>query len=140
MESDEEKITIVVFSGTIDRLLGMAILANAAIAMDYSVDIYLMLWGTYAFKKDVIRKDNTLSEHLDFTGEKFTEVLKTGNISPWYEMIKQSRELGKVKIYVCSAAGTAWKAQLGDLEFVDDFVGAGEIVWNSTESKATYFI
>ncbi len=140
MESEEEKVTIVVFSGTIDRLLGMAILTNAAIAMDYSVDIYLMLWGTYAFKKDVIGKDNTISEHLDFTGEKFTEVLKAGNISPWYEMIKQSREMGKVKIYVCSAAGKAWKAELGDLEYVDDFVGAGEIVINSTESKATYFI
>lgn len=140
MESEEEKITIVVFSGTIDRLIGMAILTNAAIAMDYTVDIYLMLWSTYAFKKDIIGQDNTISEHLDFTGDKFDEVLKTGGISPWYEMIKQSREMGKVKIHVCSAAGKAWNAQLEDLEFVDDFVGAGEIVWSSAESKTTYFI
>ena len=140
MSEEEEKVTMVVFSGTIDRLIGMGILTNAAIAMDYSVDIYLMLWGTYAFKKDIIGKDNTISEHLDYTGDKFTEVLKTGGINQWYEMIKQAKETGRVKIYVCSAAGKAWKAELGDLDFVDDFVGAGEIIWSSAESKATYFI
>ena len=140
MEDEEEKITMVVFSGTVDRLIGMGILAQAALAMDYSVDIYLMFWGTYAFKKDVIGVDNTLSEHFDFTGEKFKEVIMNGGISPWYEMIKQAREMGKVKIYVCAACGKAWSADLEKLEFVDDIVGAGEIVWNSTESKATYFI
>ena len=140
MEAEEEKITMVVFSGTIDRLIGMGILAQAALAMDYSVDIYLMLWGTYAFKKGVIGVDDTLSEHPDYTGEKFKEVIMNGGISPWYEMIKQAREMGKVKIYVCSACGKAWNADLENLEYVDDIVGAGEIVWNSTESKATYFI
>lgn len=136
----EEKITIVVFSGTIDRLIGMSILANAAIAMDYEVDIFLMLWGTYAFKKDVIGVDQTISEHLDYTGDKFLEVLKTGGISPWYEMLKNAKETSKVRVHVCSAAGKAWKSQVSDLKFVDDFVGAGEIVYCSTESKATYFI
>ena len=136
----EEKITIVVFSGTIDRLIGMSILTNAAIAMEYEVDIFLMLWGTYAFKKDVIGVDQTISEHLDFTGEKFLEVLKTGGISPWYEMLKKGKEAGGVRVHVCSAAGAAWKSQVEDLEFVDDFVGAGEIIYCSTESKATYFI
>ena len=56
MESEEEKITMVVFSGTIDRLIGMGILTNAAIAMDYSVNIYLMLWGTYALKRKIYIK------------------------------------------------------------------------------------
>ena len=140
MESEEEKITMVVFSGTIDRLIGMAILANAAIAMDYTVNIYLMLWGTYAFKKDVIGKDNTLSEHLEYTDDKFKDLIMKGGISPWYEMIKQAKEMGQVKIYVCAACAKAWSADLENLEFVDDVVGAGEIVWESTQSKATYFI
>ncbi len=140
MEEETEKITIVVFSGAVDRLVGMSILTNAAIAMDYAVDIFLMFWGTYAFKKDVLLTNNTLSEHLDFTGEKFIDALKTGGISPWYEMLKQAKEYGNVNVYVCSACGKAWQAKLEDLEFVDDFVGAGEIVYTSTQSKATYFI
>jgi peroxiredoxin family protein len=140
MSEEEEKITMVVFSGAIDRLIGMGILTQAAIAMDYSVDIYLMFWGTYAFKKDIIGKDKTLSEHFDFSGEKFEDILKTGGISHWYEMIKQAKEMGRVKVYVCAACGKAWDANLENLDFVDDIVGAGEIVWNSTESKATYFI
>jgi len=136
----EEKITIVVFSGTIDRLMGMSILTNAAVAMDYEVDIFLMLWGTYAFKKDVIGVDQTISEHLDYTGEKFLEVMKTGGIAPWQEMLKNAKETEMVRVHVCSAAGKAWESQVEDLEFVDDFVGAGEIVICSTESKTTYFI
>ncbi|MFX0013011.1 MAG: DsrE/DsrF/DrsH-like family protein [Promethearchaeota archaeon] len=136
----EEKVTIVVFSGTVDRLVGMSILTNAAIAMEYEVDIFLMLWGTYAFKKDIIGVDETLSEHLDFTGEEFKEVLKTGGISPWYEILEKAKEAGKVRVHVCSAAGKAWKTLVEDLNFVDDFCGAGEIILSSTESKATYFI
>lgn len=140
MSEEEEKITMVVFSGAIDRLAGMGILTQAAIAMGYSVDIYLMFWSTYAFKKDIVGTDNTLSEHLDFTGEKYEEITKHGGITPWYEYIKQAKELGNVKVYVCAACGKSWDATLENMEFVDDIVGAGEIVWNSTESKATYFI
>ncbi|RLG60621.1 hypothetical protein DRN87_03865, partial [Candidatus Geothermarchaeota archaeon] len=44
-----EKLAMVVFSGSADRLIGMAILAGAASAMDWEVDIFLQLWGVYAF-------------------------------------------------------------------------------------------
>lgn len=134
-----EKITIVVFSGSVDRLLGMSVLTTGAVALDYEVNIFLMLWGSYAFKKDFYDKNQTISEPI-MTIDEFRKCTDTANLPPWYEMLKKARASGTVKIYGCSAACKAVNADLEDLEFVDSMVGAGEIIETSTESKATYFI
>jgi peroxiredoxin family protein len=134
-----EKITIVVFSGSIDRLLGMAVLTNGAIALDYEVNIFLMLWGSYAFKKDVIETNKSISEPI-MNIQEFIKCTETANLPPWYELLKKAKDVGTVNIYGCSAACKAVSADLQDLQFVDAMVGAGEIIETSAESKATYFI
>ena len=134
-----EKITIVVFSGSVDRLLGMSVLTTGAVALDYEVNIFLMLWGSYAFKKDVFDKNQSISEPI-MTVEEFRKCTETANLPPWYEMLKKAKASGKVNVYGCSAACKAVSADLKDLEFVDSMVGAGEIIETSAESKATYFI
>ena len=134
-----DKITIVVFSGSVDRLLGMSVLTSGAIALDYEVNIFLMLWGSYAFKKDVFAKNHSISEPV-MNFKDFKKCTETANLPPWYEMLKSAKTSGKVNIYGCSAACKAVSADLKDLEFVDAMVGAGEIISTSADSKATYFI
>ena len=134
-----EKITIVVFSGSIDRLLGMSVLTNGAVALDYEVNIFLMLWGSYAFKKDIVATNQIISEPI-MPVDEFIKCTQTANLPPWYELLKKAKEAGTVNVYGCSAACKAVSADLKDLEFVDAMVGAGEIIETSAESKATYFI
>ncbi len=128
-----------VMSGSIDRLVGMAVLASAAVSMDMEVEIFLQLWGVYAFKKDVIKKNMNLSEFNEL-GEKVASRLKELNIPPWYEMLKQAKETGKVKIYACSTATSIWNASKEDLELVDEIIGAGEWVEKMSNAKINLFI
>ena len=134
-----DKITIVVFSGSADRLVGMSVLVSGAVALDLEVDIYLMLWGAYAFKKGNFGTELPLSEYNSLENE-FKRIIESGIVPPWYKMLKDAKETGTVRIHACGAAVKAWNAELKDLELVDDIVGASEIVDSSINSKAVYFI
>jgi peroxiredoxin family protein len=117
----------------------MSVLTTGAVALDYEVNIFLMLWGSYAFRKDIYEKNQSISEPI-MAFDEFKKCTDTANLPPWYEMLKKAKASGTVKIYGCSAACKAVSADLKDLEFVDSMVGAGEIIETSVDSKATYFI
>jgi len=134
-----DKMCITLMSGSIDRLTGMAVLVSAAVSMDMEVEIFLQLWGVYAFKKDVMKKNMNLSEFKEM-GEKVAARLKELKLPMWYDLLKQARELGKVKIHACSLASSIWGAKLEDLEMVDDIIGAGEWVDKMREAKINLFI
>ncbi len=130
---------ITVATGSVDRLTGMAVLVSAAAAMDMEVEIFLQLWGVYAFKKDVINKNMNLIEFKEL-GPQVVEGIKRANIPPWFEMLKQAREVGKVKIYACSAASKIWDVKKEELEMVDEIIGAGEWLDKMKEAKINLFI
>ncbi len=130
---------ITVMSGSIDRLIGMAVLTSAAVSMDMEVEIFLQLWGVYAFKKDVIKQNMNLSEFNEL-GEKVASRLKELKIPPWYEMLREAKETGRVKIYACSAAASIWNVKKEDLEFVDEIIGAGEWIEKMSDAKINLFI
>ncbi len=134
------KMCLTVFSGSVDRLTGMAVLASAAASMDVEVEIFLQLWGAYAFKKDVIHQNMNFSEFQDKASE-VAKKLQELNIPSWFELLKQAKELGKIKVYVCSTAAQVWDAlKKDDFELVDDFIGAGEWIEKMREADINLFI
>ncbi len=134
-----EKICMTVMTGSVDRLIGMAILAGGAVGMDMEVEIFLQLWGVYAFKKDVIKKNMHLSEFKE-KGEQVVKRMKELNLPMWFDILKEAKESGKVKIYACSTASSVWDVKKEDLEMVDDIIGAGEWLLESKDAAITLFI
>ncbi len=133
------KLCMTVMSGSIDRLTGMAILASGAVAMDMDVEIFLQLWGVYAFKKDVIKENMNLSEFQD-KAEMVARRLQELNLPMWFDILKEAKETGNVKIYACSTAASIWNVKKEDLEMVDDIIGAGEWIEKSRDAAITLFI
>ena len=134
-----DKMCITVMSGSIDRLTGMAILVGGAVAMDVEVEIFLQLWGVYAFKKDVIKKNMNLSEFQEM-GESVAKRLQELKLPMWYDILKQAKESGRVKVYACSTAAKIWGVSKDDLEMVDDIMGAGEWIEKNREAKITLYV
>ena len=134
-----DKMCITVATGSIDRLTGMAVLVSAAVSMEMEVEIFLQLWGVHAFKKDVMEKNMHLSEFKEM-GEQVAARLQELKLPMWYDLLKQAKELGKVKIHACSLACNIWNVKLEDLEMVDDIIGAGEWVDKMREAKINLFI
>ena len=134
-----EKMVLIVNTATVDRLIGLAVLASGGVALDMEVHIYLMLWGVYAFLKKNLEKNKELIEHKELAKD-VEEGLKNAGLKPWYEILKEAKELGTVKVHVCGAAAKAWNANLEDIFLADDIVGATEIVSSAAEAKVALFI
>ncbi|MGQ4891780.1 MAG: DsrE family protein [Candidatus Njordarchaeia archaeon] len=134
-----DKMVILVNNGTIDRLIGMAVLASGGIANDMEVHIYLMLWGVYAFLKKNLETNKEIIEHHDKAGE-LEQGLKNAGLKPWYEMLKELKEMGNLKIHVCGAAAKAWGASLEDIYLADDMCGASEMAEAAAEAKVSIMV
>ncbi len=135
-----DKMAVVLFSGSLDRLTGTAVLVAGAAAQDVEVDIFLQLWGAYAFRKDVAEKNTNFSEFPELKPQVHEALVKLQAPS-WLDLLKQAREVGTVRIHLCSLAFQIWGGNKEDfLDIVDDIIGAGEFITMAQEADATFFV
>jgi len=121
-----DSLSIVLFSGTDDKLHAAATLAVGAVAMDRPVNIILMYWALDAFRADRIAKHHGLS--YDAARPRFDEpVGRIGEI-PWLETFRQAKEIGELTILACS----------GSLEVLGIDVSALDPLVDSSGGIATF--
>jgi peroxiredoxin family protein len=97
-----DTISIVLFSGTDDKLHAAATIAAGAAAMGTPVSVLLMYWALDAFRADRIENDHGLA--YDASRPRWNEPVEhVGNI-PWQETFRQAKELGDVTIRACSGS------------------------------------
>ena len=51
----EDRMSLIVFSGTVDKLMAASILATGGAAMGMEVELFLTTWGLEAFRKDAYK-------------------------------------------------------------------------------------
>ncbi len=121
-------LSIVLFSGTEDKLHAAGTLAVGAAAMDRPVNILLMYWALDAFRADRIEKDHGLA--YDAARPRFNEpVDRVGDI-PWLETFRQAKEIGDVTVLACS----------GSLEVLGIDVASLDPLVDSSGGIATFLV
>ena len=141
MRNLSEKLSILLYSGTVDKLMPAAIIASGAVAMDMEVNIFVTFYGLLGFKKGMVESNQKFSKDFDEMVPMIKEQLKTKNVPSWYDMLKKAKGMGKVKIQACSTACDLFGISKNDLDpIVDEIVGVGTYLANASESKVTLFI
>ena len=97
--SEEGTVSLVLFSGTDDRLQSAAVLAVGAAAMGRKVNLFLQYWALDAFRADRILKDHGLSPEA---GEEGAEAMFAQGKTHWSELLRQAKSIGEVQIQACS--------------------------------------
>ncbi len=97
-----EPISIVLFSGTADKLHAAGTIAAGAAAMDQPVNVILMYWALDAFRSDRINTGRGLACDAELQGAS-KPVDGVAGI-PWLETFRQAKELGEVTITACAAS------------------------------------
>jgi peroxiredoxin family protein len=97
-----ESLSIVLFSGTEDKLHAAATLAVGAVAMDRPVNVLLMYWALDAFRADRIANDHGLA--YDAARPRFNEPVERVGAIPWLETFRQAKEIGEMTILACSGS------------------------------------
>ena len=136
-----EKMSIIVFSGTVDKLYPVGILASGAVAMGMDVDIFITFWGLNAFRKDQIAQNTKISKDFEEMGGMMMQMMQAKNVPSWYNILKRAKELGNVRVHACSMTMDLMgmtKEHLADI--VDDVVAVGEFIEIAKDSKINLFI
>jgi peroxiredoxin family protein len=131
------KLAIISYSGTVDKLIPLGVLAQAAAAMGFAVEIYVTGFSLLAFTKE--------HHELPFAAEyaamapQLVESLSANKVAPWDEMLRQAKDLG-AKVHACSMMSAVMGLGPDDFgDLVDDVVGAATFV-TAAEGAETFFI
>jgi peroxiredoxin family protein len=135
------RLAIVLFSGTMDKLLSASIMATGAAAMGMDVEIFLTNWGALAFRKDDFKTNKRVSADFADYQSVLLEQMAAKHVTSWMENLEGAKEIGNVHIAACSHTMTLFDLQLEDLEpIVDEVTGVAAFVERARDSAMTLYI
>jgi peroxiredoxin family protein len=118
---DGSTMSLVLFSGTDDKLNAAAVLTAGAAAMGRKVNIFLQYWALDAFRADRIHKDRGVAPEAGPEGE---EAMRRHAGQHWSEILRQAKDIGEVGVHACSLSMDMFELTLEDLDpLVDDQEG-----------------
>jgi peroxiredoxin family protein len=135
----DETISIVLFSGTDDKLQAAATLAAGAAALGKPVKIFLQYWGLNAFRADGIDSDHGLSPEAGEAGRASVEAAAKAGQASWTQTLRMAKELGEIDIQACSASMEILKLKQSDLDpLVDGVEGVAAFYINAGEGQIVF--
>src|SRR5437867_7107100 len=124
-----KRMSLVVFSGTADKLTAVATLATGAAAMGMEVELFLTFWGLEAFKKGAKERPPRITAEFEDYGPVMLELMQVKRVPHWLDTLRNAREIGNVKIFACSATMELFDMKLEDLEdLVDEITGVATFI------------
>jgi peroxiredoxin family protein len=158
----EEKLSMIVFSGDLDKALAAFIIATGAVAMGLEVVMFFTFWGTPLLRdknKTVLGKDmmGTMFGHMLPKGAEkaslskmnmggmgtsmMKSLMKKKNVASLEEMIKMAAEL-EVKIFVCEMSMDLMGFKHEEMIDYPDmqYVGVATFLEHAIRSRITLFL
>ncbi len=134
-------LNIVMFSGTADKFIPLGVFAQSAVNLNQPVRIFVTGWALEGFRKNGQQKINRIPKEFEDLAPSLMQGLSDIKAPSWYEMLKTSKEMGDVKVYVCSLMAGAFKVDTkNDLDpIVDDVIGAAAFL-GMTDGQQVMFI
>lgn len=134
---------LALYTGSVDKLTAAGVILSGAAAMDLQVEIYVLLMGARAFRKDIGDDPDKLQMAENPTlKEEFLQSLQNLKVKTWVEFFKEAKALTDVKIHICGLAGKVWGGEkLEDfVDIVDDICGIGAYITAAQEADINLFI
>ena len=138
--SESKKMTIIVHSGTMDKLYPVFMLASAGGAMDVETHIFFTFWGLEALKKGGL-EDAKLPGVMRLGTGMMKGRIKDAKVPTLTELLRMCKQLGNLKIYACSTTMKMMKVEEEDLiPEVDAIVGAAAFLDIALDADVHLFI
>ena len=134
------RLSMIVFSGDVDRLLPVAVLASGAVAVGMDVEIFVTFWGLLALKRGQ-GPGLVGTETFPAEAKALEEAVQSGKVPSFLSMLRQAKELGNVHVHACGMSMDIFGLKKEDLEdVVDDVTGVSEFLSLAREGEVTLFI
>jgi peroxiredoxin family protein len=130
MDEQDETLSVVLFSGTDDKLSAASVLAVGAAAMGRAVNVFLQYYALDAFRADRVHADHALSPEA--TADQ-APVVREHPGNHWSDLFRQAKDVGEVGIHACALSMEMFKLKKEDLDpLVDDVEGVAAFMADAT--------
>jgi peroxiredoxin family protein len=158
-ELPENRVSIVVFSGDLDKVLPAFIIATGAAALGMEVSLFFTFWGLSALKKRRVLRGKRLMEKLfalmtpansqslgvskmNFFGigaKMLRAMMKQKEVASLEELAQMARDMG-VRIIACQMSMDVMGIEPDELWDGIEVGGVAAFLADASRSKATLFI
>ena len=136
MDEQEKPLSMVLFSGTDDKLNAAAVLTVGAAAMGRPVNIFLQYYALDAFRSGRISADHHLSPEA--TVEQ-APVVRAHPGNHWSDLLKQAKDVGEVDIQACALSMDMFHLKKEDLDpLVDGIEGVAAFMSSAAEGQVVF--
>ena len=135
-EETEKPLSVLLFSGTDDKLTAAAVLAVGAAVMGRPVNIFLQYYALDAFRTGRVCADHGLAPEA--TAEQAPSV--RNHMGPhWSELLRQAKDVGEVDIQACALSMDMFGIGRQDLDpLVDGIEGVAAFMASASEGPVVF--
>lgn len=135
----DDTLSLVLFSGTDDKLQAAAVMTAGAAALGRPVKIFLQYWALEAFRADRIMTDHGLSPEAGAAGKAAVEAAAKAGQAHWADTLRMAKEIGDVDIQACSLSMDILKLEQSELDpLVDGSEGVTAFYINAGEGQILF--
>lgn len=136
MEQAEKPLSLVLFSGTDDKLTAAAVLAVGAAVMGRPVNLFLQYYALDAFRAGKVAEDHGLASEV--TAEQAPSVRGHKGLH-WSELLKQAKDVGEVDIQACALSMDMYGIRREDLDpLVDGIEGVAAFMASVGDGQVVF--
>lgn len=161
LEADmpDDKVTIVVFSGELDRVLASFIIATGALAMGQEVSMFFTFWGLNALREKRVLEGKGLMEtmmslmipantkgmpisNMNFFGigsRMMRHMMKTKNVESFEDLVQLTQDLG-ARMVSCGMSQDVMSIDSSELRDGVEDGGVAAYLGDALKSRVTLFI
>ena len=136
----DQPLSVVLFSGTDDKLQSAAVMTAGAAALGKPVHIFLQYWALDAFRTERVTRDHGLAPEAGDEGRAATTALAAAGQQHWSQILRDAKELGDVDIQACSLSMDLLAITPGDLDGLVDGVEGVAAFWMAAGEGPVVFI
>jgi peroxiredoxin family protein len=155
----EDRVTLVVFSGELDRVLAAFVIATGAAAMGQQVSMFFTFWGINSVRRKKLYSGKRLTEKMmafmapggshklpvskmNYFGvgaKMLRGMMKNNNVSSLEDLMAMGKELG-IRMIACTMSRDVMGIRDAELFDGMDAGGVGAFLGDALRSKVTLFI
>jgi peroxiredoxin family protein len=134
-------MSIVLFSGTVDKMMAASVMASGGVMMGMDVDIFATFYGLNSLRKENVGTNMRFSKDFEEMAGPMVMMMQQKHMPSWYDTLKQAKEMGNVKIHGCTMTAELMGLKKEDYDpIVDDMCGVATFVDAAQNSQITLFI
>jgi len=138
----DNKVTIIVHSGDMDKVYSALIIANGALAMGMEASLYFTFWGLRRLKKGGLEKGPLSKMNMLGIGKWMVKrKMKKAGVVSLEKLLQDFKELGG-KILACDMTMEVMGIKKEDLrdDLISEYCAVGTYINEARESSVTLFI